>query len=339
MRSTLVTGDAKIRRSGSEDWESVSLNLPVVEGDEIVTESTGRVEVQIAKDQHLRIAENSFFKMAVYSDDGVAVSIASGTLHLRLRSFDKDRTFFEVDAPKTTIAIQSAGSYRIDAGSIGASDVKIAAITGEARIYTATSGFTLKSGRRARLFVEGPAQGEWETGDAMAVMDGFDRWASERDEIIAQRLASSHYDKYYDDDIYGADDLNDHGQWIHTREYGYVWRPFSTAIQAYDDWSPYRYGHWRWLPPFGWTWVNDEPWGWATYHHGRWFHHNGYWHWSPYGYYRPSRSWWRPALVAITIVRNNICWIPLGDHHFPITVKRSDQRRTKRHDLYADDGL
>ena len=331
-RVSFVSGDARIKRSGSDEWESVTLNLPIVEGDEIVTESEARVELQLAKDQHLRISENSSFKMVIYSDEGVAVSLASGTLNLRLRSFDKEKSFFEVDAPKTTIAIQAPGAYRIDAGSIGASEVRIAAVTGEARIYTETSGFTLKSGRRARLFIDGPTQGEWETGDAMAVMDGFDRWANERDEVIALRLGASHYDKYYDDDIYGADDLNDHGQWIHTREYGYVWRPFSSAIQSYANWSPYRYGHWRWMPPFGWTWVNDEPWGWATYHHGRWFYHNGYWHWSPYGYYRPSRSWWRPALVAITIVRNNICWYPLGYHHVTINFNRNYHRRNNRRD-------
>ena len=107
---------------------------------------------------------------------------------------------------------------------------------------------------------------------------------------------------------------------------------FRPSIQSYADWSPYRYGHWRWLPPFGWTWVNDEPWGWATYHHGRWFHHNGYWHWSPYGYYRPSRSWWRPALVAITIISNKICWYPIGYHHMTINFNRYYHRRNNRRD-------
>ncbi len=82
--------------------------------------------------------------------------------------------------------------------------------------------------------------------------------------------------------------------------------------------------------PFGWTWVNDEPWGWATYHHGRWFFHDGYWNWSPYGYYRTSRSWWRPALVVITIVRNNICWYPLRYHQAHYNYNRHRDRRPPR---------
>lgn len=326
-RVSFVSGDARIRRSGSDEWENVTLNLPVVEGDEIATEAGARIELQLAKDQHLRLEENSSLKLVTYTDEGIALSLSLGTMHLKVRTFDKDKTFFEIDAPKTTMALQSAGSYRIDAGNVGDKEIRIASITGEIRVYTENAGFTLKSGRRARLFVDGPTQGEWETGDAMASMDEFDRWASTRDEAIALRLGESYYDKYYDDDIYGADDLNDNGQWIHTRDYGYVWRPFSSAIRSYSDWSPYRYGHWRWLPPFGWTWVNDEPWGWATYHYGRWFYHNGYWNWSPYGYYRSTRSWWRPALVVITVFRNNICWYPLTYHQARVNFNRQYHRR------------
>jgi hypothetical protein len=134
-RVSVVSGDARIRRSDSDEWESVTLNLPVVEGDEIVTETGARIELQLAKDQHIRLSENSSMKIVTYSDEGVAVSLSSGTMHIRLRSFNKDR-FYEIDAPKTTMAIQAAGSYRIDAGAIGASEVRVAAANGEARIYT-----------------------------------------------------------------------------------------------------------------------------------------------------------------------------------------------------------
>ena len=35
-------------------------------------------------------------------------------------------------------------------------------------------------------------------------------------------------------------------------------------------WAPYRYGHWTWVSPWGWTWVDDAPWGFAPFHYGRW---------------------------------------------------------------------
>lgn len=327
-RISYLSGTARIRRSDSPDWENVTLNLPVVEGDEIVLDEGSRVEIQLTKDQHLRLNENSFLKIVGLSDAGVAVSLSLGTAYLRLLSFDREKSFFEIDAPGTTMAVLSAGGYRVDAGRPGDTNVRAAAINGgEARVYSGDSVFTLNSGRIARFHIDGPLKGEIETERFAASLDEFDRWSSDRDEIIAARLKNAFYDQYYDDEIYGADDLTDHGQWVHTRDYGYVWRPSPTAIGRYSDWSPYRYGHWRWIPPFGWTWVNDEPWGWATYHYGRWFYHDGYWNWSPYGYYRSSRSWWRPALVVITIIRNSICWYPLRYNQAHYDFNRHHRRR------------
>ncbi len=311
-RISFVKGDAKIKRAGNADWENVTLNLPIVEGDEIVTEVNGRIEIQFDKYQHLRLSESSLLKVVTLKDAGIALSLSTGTLNARITSFDKGRTYFEIDAPKTTVAVQRSGAYRVDAGSEGDNDIRVSTTEGgEARVYSDNAGFTLKNGRSARVYIAGANVGEWETSDASRLSDDFGEWVLERDSIIASRLRDAYYDRYYDNDIYGADDLNDYGEWVDTRNYGHVWRPYRTSLSRYVDWSPYRYGHWRWMQPYGWIWVNDEPWGWATYHYGRWFWDDGYWNWSPYGYYRPARSWWFPALVVINVFNNNVCWYPL----------------------------
>lgn len=315
-RVSFLRGSAKIRHADSDDWETVTLNLPIVEGDEIVTDAGARLEIQFDNYKHLRLGENAYLKIANLKYEGIAVSISLGTMTLRLTAFDKDKSYFEIDAPKTTLAIQRSGTYRVDAGKDGDTEIR-ASITngGEARVYSDNAGFTLKNGRSARIHIDGPMVGEWETAEASRFEDEFDTWALDRDDAIAKRLKDAHYDKYYDQDIYGADDLNGYGDWVYRNGYGYVWRPHSASIVRYANWSPYRYGHWRWIPPYGWVWINDEPWGWATYHHGRWFHDAGYWYWSPYGYYRPARSWWFPALVVINIFSNNVCWYPLPYHY------------------------
>ena len=314
-RISFIRGEAQIRRAGVDEWERATLNLPVVEGDEIATVD-GRIEIQFGIYTHLRLAENSFLKIATLKDEGIAVSLPAGTFSVSITSFDKDKTFFEADAPKTTLAVQRSGTYRIDAGKEGDDEIRISASDGgEARVYSENAGFTIKNGRSARVFIDGPNAGEWESAEVARYSDEFDEWAEDRDELVAKRLKDAYYDRYYDQDIYGADDLNGYGDWVHSVDYGYVWRPYNSSISTYVDWSPYRYGHWRWMPPFGWVWVNDEPWGWATYHHGRWLYDNGYWVWSPYGYYRTSRSWWFPALVVINIYNNNYCWYPLPYRH------------------------
>ena len=315
-RISFLRGDVQIRRAGSQDWEVAVLNLPIVEGDEIATDGNGRFEIQFNSYTHLRVAENSQIKFVSLKDSGIAVSVPLGTVVLRASEFDGSRSFFEFDAPKTTVSIQKAGMYRIEAGVPDSLEVIISATDGgEARVYSADAGFTVKNGRRAKVFIGGNQSGEWETAEAARFADEFDTWALERDAIIAKRIQDAYYDRYYDQDIYGAEDLNEYGEWVHTRKYGYVWRPHRTSISHYSNWSPYRYGHWRWVPPYGWTWVNDEPWGWATYHHGRWVWDNGSWYWTPYGHYRHRRSWWQPALVVVNVIGGNICWYPLPYHY------------------------
>ena len=315
-RISFVDGQAKVRRSGSDDWESLTLNLPLVEGDEISTNSGSKIEIQFDKNKHLRLGADSYLKVVTLKDEGIALSLSLGTMSLRITAFDKSVSFFEIDAPKTTLAVQKAGRYRIDAGKEGDDEVRASVSDGgEARIYSDNAGFTLKDGRGTRIFIAGRNAGDWENTDALQFDDDFSEWVSDREAVVAKRLSDGYYNKYYDDDIYGAEDLTDNGEWINTNDYGYVWSPSRLTLAQYSDWSPYRYGHWRWMQPFGWVWVNDEPWGWATYHHGRWFSYGGRWVWSPYGYYRSSRSWWSPAYVVINIFNNNVCWYPLGYHH------------------------
>ena len=75
-------------------------------------------------------------------------------------------------------------------------------------------------------------------------------------------------------------------------DYGEIWVPRGVAV----GWAPYRYGHWVWIAPWGWTWVEAEPWGFAPFHYGRWVFVNDYWGWVP----GPVvvRPVYAPALVA-----------------------------------------
>ena len=311
-RISFLNGDVQIKRADSEDWERATNNLPVVEGDEITTNGNARLEIQFDSANYLRLSENAYLKITTLRDEGIALSLPNGTMSVRVLSFDKNRSYLEIDAPGTTVSVERAGRYRVDSGSQNDSQVRVAVTdSGQAQVYSENSGFTLKNGRSATVRLEGNYAGEWETADASRLADDFDSWTLERDAVIARRLRDAGYDKYYDRDFYGAEDLSEYGEWIYTKRYGYVWKPYRASTAVYADWSPYRYGQWRWVPPYGWTWVNDEPWGYATYHHGRWVYENSDWYWSPYPQQRGRRSWWRPALVVVSYISDNICWYPL----------------------------
>ena len=121
---------------------------------------------------------------------------------------------------------------------------------GSARIYSNTSGFALRDGRTAELMLTGETAGDWEFFVA-ATTDAIDDWVNDRERYLAQRLK---YDvKYFDEYVWGGEDLDAYGDWNYTEDFGWIWRPRATVISAYHDWAPYRYGHWTWCPPYGWT--------------------------------------------------------------------------------------
>jgi hypothetical protein len=96
------------------------------------------------------------------------------------------------------------------------------------------------------------------------------------------------------------DDLAPYGNWVQRPNYGWVWRPHAVA----SSWRPYQYGHWAWTD-YGWTWISDEPYGWATYHYGRWYDDPDYgWEWVP-------GDEWAPAWVDWQAGDDYVGWAPL----------------------------
>ncbi len=183
-RISFLSGEARIRRNGVEEWEKAVLNLPLVEGDEIATDRGTRLEIQFDKNSHARLDENAYLKIVSLKDENIALSLSLGTMSVRLTVFYKDQSSFEIDAPKTTVALQLPGAYRIDAGRDGDSEISVAAREGgEARVYSDNAGFTLKNGRSARIFIGGPNTGEWALSDASQLDDDFERWTAERDTL------------------------------------------------------------------------------------------------------------------------------------------------------------
>jgi hypothetical protein len=312
LRVSLLKGEVTLQRAGSDEWEQAQLNAPLVEGDTLATGRDARLEIQADARNFIRVGENSVVRVVTLRDEGIALSLSEGTATVRLSQFDRDKEYFEVDAPKTTVAAERPGQYRVDVDSGG---VRVTVRDdGRARIYSETSGFELRNNRTARLNY-GDEESDWDLS-AAASFDAWDDWTAERESYLASRLRYEGRERYYDQEVYGAEELDSYGDWEYTNDYGYVWRPSTTVVNNYYDWAPYRYGRWDWCPPYGWTWIAEEPWGWAPYHYGRWVFYNNNWCWAPRGYgYRYGRARWRPALVAFVNLdfggERRVCWYPL----------------------------
>jgi hypothetical protein len=95
--------------------------------------------------------------------------------------------------------------------------------------------------------------------------------------------------------------LERYGDWRETSDYGYVWQPRDAARRG---WRPYTNGHWVYSDA-GWTWISEEPFGWATYHYGRWVRlRNIGWVWVP-------GEEWAPAWVSWRTGNEFVGWAPL----------------------------
>ena len=148
-------------------------------------------------------------------------------------------------------------------------------------------------------------------------LDPFDRWAAARD-VEEDRSVSA---RYVSRDIIGYQQLDQYGSWESDPSYGDVWVPRVTV----PDWAPYRIGHWATVAPWGWTWIDDAPWGFAPFHYGRWTQLGTRWCWVPGA--RNVRPVYAPALVAFVggsvggvnfnisvggATRPGVAWFPLA---------------------------
>ena len=96
--------------------------------------------------------------------------------------------------------------------------------------------------------------------------------------------------------------LDPYGSWIDTGTYGYVWQP--QAAERSRSWRPYTNGRWVFTDA-GWTWYSEEPFGWATYHYGRWTRLRSVgWVWVP-------GEEWAPAWVSWREGDGYVGWAPL----------------------------
>ena len=139
--------------------------------------------------------------------------------------------------------------------------------------------------------------------------DDFLVWTAEsKNEPRADQSA-----RYVSPQTTGYDELDRYGRWEALPDGRAVWFPYSVPA----DWAPYRFGHWVSIAPWGWTWVDDEPWGFAPFHYGRWIDVDGRWGWVP-GPVQPDPVY-APALVAFIdpdagdpYGGPDVGWFPLG---------------------------
>jgi hypothetical protein len=275
-----MQGSVSIQPQGTDGWVAGAVNRPLTTADNIWADKDSRAELNVGTGV-LRMNGETSLTLTNVSDSTVQLELHQGTLNLRVRRLYPGE-IYEIDTPNMAFTVQKTGEYRFDVDS--AADVSYVTVwKGEGDATGKGPATRVRAHERARFTGAYLAHDI----DRAPGYDGFDDWCLVRDRRQDHALAA----QYVAPGVIGYEDLDDYGSWRVLPTYGPVWVPAYVA----PGWAPYHYGHWVWVSPWGWTWVDDAPWGFAPFHYGRWVY-SGYWAWAPGPVY--VRPVYAPALVA-----------------------------------------
>jgi uncharacterized protein DUF6600 len=248
----------------------------------------------------IRVGANTGVSFLNLDDDLAQMQVTAGTVVIHVRELLDNQTY-EIDTPNVAVVLGQPGQYRFEVSDSGDTTV-VRVSDGEAEASGGGQSFPINNQQAVTFFGNDQIQASAST---LGAPDGFDDWSFERDREYEQSVSR----RYVADDVAGAEDLDENGQWQDTPDYGPVWVPTTVAV----GWAPYSFGHWAWIGPWGWTWVDNASWGFAPFHYGRWARWHDSWCWVPGP--RRVRPVYSPAMVAWvggSAGRAGVGWFPLG---------------------------
>jgi hypothetical protein len=317
-----ASGQVWLYSQDDNEWVAVDRNRPLTTGDRIATDNDARAEITLGSTT-LRLDAATELEIVQLDDSTYRVHLQGGSVAARLRS-PQSLAEFALETDEGQFRVQAVGRYRFDRFD-QASELTV--YNGQAVFEGQNSALPLTPGQHAQFWLD--ASGAAQYNMVEPARDAFAAWNDGRDRAESRPVASV---RYVSPEMTGADDLDRYGQWEQSPDYGPLWTPANVAV----DWAPYGAGHWAWVRPWGWTWVDAAPWGFAPFHYGRWVNYRNRWCWAPGTYV--ARPVYAPALVAwiggprvgvslaIGAGGPPVGWFPLGPHEVYVPSYRSSPR-------------
>lgn len=283
-RLAYVEGTVSFHDDEENGWSKAVVNTPLTTGDALWTEPHSRSEVSLAGTR-IRMDGSTELDMTQIDDRQVRLQLAQGRVDVKTTTQMEATQPYEIVTPRGTITLQQQGDYYVEAGS-QQDPTRLGVRAGAAQIQ-GLNGQTLavRPGEVGEVYGDGSSM-QLKTVRAAPPAPAAS-WAARDRQVVYDQQP-----QYLPAGMTGYEDLNGYGNWVNDGSYGQVWVPRSTPA----DWAPYRTGHWAYVKPWGWTWIDEQPWGFAPYHYGRWANSNNRWVWVPPQ--REERPVYAPALVA-----------------------------------------
>src|SRR5438067_1794076 len=304
-RVSFVEGQLGFHLTGETVWSAAKPNYPIATGGSFWTDPKSRAELRIGS-RTIDLSGNTELDITKLNEQVMQLALPQGRVDLRVRSLLEGESI-QIDLPRGAVWILQPGTYDIDAGAEGQPE-RIAVFEGSARFVGGTLDVAIKAGDAAVI-----SGTQTLTATEKASPDEFAKWCRSRD-YDERKLAAPYR---VSPQMTGYEELDQYGSWRAVPQYGEVWFPKRVA----SGWARYREGQWVWRDLWGWNWVDDEPWGFAPFHYGRWAMVEDQWAWVP-GEFVPQPVY-APALVAfvgdpgvgywdVADVGPAVGWFPLG---------------------------
>ena len=298
-RLSVIEGNVSIHSAGDDQWQPAGPNYPISTGDTVWVEPGSRAEIEVGGTA-LRLDQETEADILRLEDNATVLRVDEGAANLRVYALPPGG--LTVLTPNGQLSVNALGSYYVAATASRPGTppdrIETAVLQGAARFNGPRGTMDLRPGESA-ISVGG------NVSLAGIAQTPINDWGYARDRQAASQQAV----QYVSPETTGYQDLDANGRWGNDPEYGTVWYPTTVAA----DWAPYRYGHWAFVRPWGWTWIDDASWGFAPFHYGRWVQIGPRWAWWPGE--RVARPVYAPALVVFLGGIGSgpsVGWIPLA---------------------------
>jgi hypothetical protein len=299
-RLSMAQGNVSVEPASVNQFSPAEVNYPLTTGDRLWTDYDALSEVE-AGQMAVRMAQTTDLTVTAMTDTLAQFGLGQGSVHLRTYALEPGTTT-ELDTPNVAVTVLATGDVRVDVAPAGEWTV-VTVFSGVAEVDGNGLQQMVGEGQALRLSGANPVAGQWVARPQ--IHDALDTFSSQRDP--AYEADESAEQNYLNVDTVGGAELQQYGSWLPEEDYGTVWFPSSVPA----GWQPYCYGRWTWVAPWGWTWIEAEPWGFAPFHYGRWAVFGGRWGWVP----GPPvvHPVYAPALVVFVHPGGGAAaWFPLG---------------------------
>jgi hypothetical protein len=310
-RIALLQGTVSFHPSPDDQWASAELNYPIAQSTAVWADAGGEAELEIGE-ARIKLASDTELDVVQLDDQNVILSVPQGRVDISLhRMTDGER--YDIQTPRGDVDLLSDGNYRVSAGT-DTDPTRVASFSGQAQLVGAASSVTVAANQE--MVATPGVQVAYSV--ANTTQDAFDNSFFQAVAVVYARPVPA-----YVPPVPGVAALSEYGTWRDDPQYGHLWVP----RQVEAGWQPYRRGHWGFVAPWGYTWIDDAPWGFAPFHYGRWVSVGGSWGWVPvergvtieHGYrpvYAPAMVTFigNPAALTVGVagVTASVGWVPLG---------------------------